>query len=615
MGHKRAARISIIVCMDDSQKLQGRFDSSERAKTKMFSLEASTTDQFFTGAAGLSGDARKGGFNRGNRIIEEQLNIKDNLDHSLSHNNIMVDISFDEVSIVLPNKHVYEVIYNRLGNDMLLWLPAIFSVKDVLYNQPLINPLTDPDQEFAHCISGNRTSSNLAIENQSEEMTGSIYGAFPKSKVPGSILIHTDTCVSLSLNRGHVTVSAPSKGDEDTTVYFFVGEIDKLKLLTAVRLERDPEMCLLSLNVHDARVAFGPSLGVHDSSSHDFVSKLHFNEFPSPKVQPLFRSSDFKSRVWPTSFDKELIRLTTKILFDSKTNFKTITLALFLCEGSVVVGSPTLQSVLIDWLSEYFTVVEYPVMGYIPPAIMTEMHFDVRHSTVDITFLTPGQISFTMGHVKVNCSLLDTGTDVNITISAEDLGLFISRNETAVSHLKSSICILDIDSLDTTVNLHEKSKVVLDVGLAVQLMRIRTCNDALMLLASFAASGIIPEAASSRGNSVPREEAQETYEVSSDVVPDLADAMAELEMEAEATKQKEAENEKLHKGKSKVAKTKTGSQVFFFPDENAKLQVGIPDFQSKLQNIFFVTTKLKFRETHGFLREFLDFAEYSQINL
>ena len=78
------------------------------------------------------------------------------MEHSLAHNNLMVDINFDEVSIVLPNKHIYEVIYNRLGNDMLLWLPGIFTIKDVLYNQPLLNPLRDPDQEFLTCLSGKK---------------------------------------------------------------------------------------------------------------------------------------------------------------------------------------------------------------------------------------------------------------------------------------------------------------------------------------------------------------------------------------------------------------------------------------------------------------------------
>ena len=232
------------------------------------------------------------------------------------------------------------------------------------------DPLRDPDQEFSHCISGNKfPGCSIAIEQPSNEdvMIGSIYDSFPQTKIPGSIVIHTDTCVSLNINKGHVTISSPLKNNADDTeeenVYFFIGNITKLKLLTAVGLERDPEICLLSTSVQDAKLSFGPSLGVHDCASHDFAAKLHFNEFPSPKVLPLFRSTDFKTRVWPNSHCTDLLQLTTKILFDSKTNFKSINLALFLTEGSVVASSPTSQSVLVDWLSDFFTVIEYPVVG------------------------------------------------------------------------------------------------------------------------------------------------------------------------------------------------------------------------------------------------------------
>ena len=620
---KVAVKISVTVCMDESQKLQGRFDSAAtkgQQQSKSFS-NFENSEQFFGKAAGLSGDVRFGS-SRGHKIVDEQGHIKAALEHSLLHHNIMVDLVLDEVSLVLPNKHVYEVIYNRLGNDMLLWLPAIFSVKDVLYNQPLPDPLRDPDQEFSHCLSGlTRPTHCLAIENRMNEegegigedhdetsamMNRSIYQSFPKTNSKsGGLRIHTDTCVSLKLNKGHVCIASSSPMQQGSTsrgmidgsdIFFFVGVIDKLKLLTAVGLERDPEICLLSLNVQDAKMYFGPAVkSVHDCNSHEFAAKLHFNEFPSPKVMPLFRSSTFKTRVWPSGHEEqELLGLTTKILFDSQNNFKSITLALFLCEGSIVASTPEaiLQPVLADWLAEFFTVVEYPVLGYIPPAILTEMYFDLKHCTLDLTYLTPGQITLSLGQVKVTMCLIDTGNDLNITIAAEDLGVFLSKNETAVSHLKSSICVLDIDSFDISVELREtkppgSGQNILDVNAAVQLLRIRTCNDTLVLLASLIASlsssaTSDSSAVSSREASIAKEMEVDMYEqqqMPEDVVPDIADAMAELEAsEADAVAMENVDSN-ASKGKSKMAKTKGGAQVFFFPDENQKVleQFGMSD--------------------------------------
>ena len=87
------------------------------------------------------------------------------------------------------------------------------------------------------------------------------------------------------------------------------------------------------------------------------------------------------------------------------------------------------------------------------------------------------------------------------------------------------------------INLREKPPIsVLDVNAAVQLLRIRTCSDTLMLLASLVASHPLPNSTqcSSREGSVQKEstpaDVYEQQQVSEDVVPDIADAMAELEM-------------------------------------------------------------------------------------
>ena len=31
----------------------------------------------------------------------------------------------------------------------------------------------------------------------------------------------------------------------------------------------------------------------------------------------------------------------------------------------------------IDALADFFTIVEFPVLGYLPPAVLTELHFQV----------------------------------------------------------------------------------------------------------------------------------------------------------------------------------------------------------------------------------------------
>ena len=92
-------------------------------------------------------------------------------------------------------------------------------------------------------------------------------------------------------------------------------------------------------------------------------------------------------RAWPktTAAKQDLIKLTSKILFDSKNNFKTVHLAFNLFEASL--GLETLLSApsWVEWLQDFFVVVDYPVEGYKPPAILTEMQFKLERCSLELT--------------------------------------------------------------------------------------------------------------------------------------------------------------------------------------------------------------------------------------
>ena len=63
------------------------------------------------------------------------------------------------------------------------------------------------------------------------------------------------------------------------------------------------------------------------------------------------------------------------MLLDTTTNLKSIQLAFQLTRLGLQLSDP---SPLPDWLTalqDFFTVVEFPVLGYVPPAVLTEMHF------------------------------------------------------------------------------------------------------------------------------------------------------------------------------------------------------------------------------------------------
>ena len=87
------------------------------------------------------------------------------------------------------------------------------------------------------------------------------YSAFPRAK-PGTLTIHTDTCVALKVNKGHVVICSSDDNDDDEAAssgrgFVFIAQVDELSLKTVVGLEKDPEICLLALAIRDGKVLFG----------------------------------------------------------------------------------------------------------------------------------------------------------------------------------------------------------------------------------------------------------------------------------------------------------------------------------------------------------------------
>ena len=673
---KSAFWVGITICMDESRRLKGKF-IAKKPQHRMFSTGEGSTGETFNSyfenvRASNNGDLPN---NTGNitdhlRLLEEQEEVKQALEFGICNNNLSIDLHFDDVSLLLPNKHVYEVIYNRLGNDMLLWLPSIFAIKEHLYNQAVDDPLQDPDMGFSRCFSGTRPDQALANETQYDALEYDLnddeelpppsfsakmnpYSHFPKSGKSG-LSLHVDTNVSLAVRKAHLAVcssafhSNPSttscdKPCDDTTTNssddnkdndhcLFVANIESLELKCVVGLEKDPEICLLSVGVRDGSIAFGPFLKSDVASFDNFHYNGSQGKTNNVKLATLLERTMFNSMAWQECLEgQDLIQLTTKILFDSKKNFKTISLCTLLSEASLVsdLSSSLPPSVWGEWLAEFFTVVEYPVTGYVPPAILTEMRFDLKHCTVDIAcdatpnngavlsplndvHLTRHHIIVALGAVRVLCSLLDTGKDASIAIHSEDLAFYVGIPGEVEEYLNSKrrmtrwesarpswVCVCDLDLLEVTVclkdgimrntnaNLYSDNREenlviedILDVSISCNLLRIRTCVDTVAIIAEIGKD--IAHVFSDKGNGQSRnssscptskENSAEPDvnnlvlpQVSEEVIPDLADAMAELDEELSEKNKSRVANDKFSKRKHKKKKQK-GAQVFFFPNE------------------------------------------------
>lgn len=639
-GKMAVSQISLTMCLEEKSRLQGKYSTNtpQDDVVVLGDEDLFDSEKYFGSPPeeGLGCNQQQEDTNR-IRLGRERTNIVGALKFGQKHNNFSIEIKLDEANVLLPNKHVYEVIYNRLGNDMLLWLPAIYRIKEHLYNIPMPDPLRDAvedDRQFQECVSGTRHATVREGQvHHGPPVLMSILppklAHFPRSN-SSRLTIHIDTFVSLNVNKLEVKIyslqdnfvaGASShlrdiKGDDfdSGSCCQFVAELDDFQLDTVVGLERSPEICLLGLRVKNADVWFGPMASkagkAIDEGKHSGLSRL--------LQKTLFRKKAWKD---PIEDGEPMLHLTSKILFDSSSNFKTIGLCLVLSETSLIHDVFVQRSEWMGWLADFFAVVEYPVQGYVPPAILTEMQFDFRHCSVDLASNFVGRgpptasvLAFTFGEAKVFCSLQDTGRDATVKVTVDDVGHYLypptsTNPATATDDVYKSICVGDLDFLEVSVNLREGplNRDILDVNISANQFRLRACTDTIKVYTDIAnslaaATSVVRQEDNNSGSSGPSKEGSVSHdspplpaglsEVSENVIPDLADAMAELEEEEKIRRRRRRKMIKTrnvsqasagkdivdpearggldpNKGLRKKKKAFGGAQVFFFPDEGA----------------------------------------------
>ena len=558
-----AVEVDITVCMDDSARLQGKFNSKQHKMQKsVFKRRESGSpdereyfvvdpDSCFSDESG----SRPG-------FLQQQDDIQAALRQAKLKNNLMINIKLDAVSLVIPSKKLYEVIYNRLGNDLLLWLPQYMVVKSHIYGEKLEDPLHDDTHEFSGCFSGRPE----ALEQQQERPRNTT--AFPKDRQSGALEIHTDTAVTLSCNQAQLLVCLSVEGEEDSLGLLHLTALG-LGLTSAVGLDKEPEISLVGLTCSEGCIKHGLV------SRASLPAQLHFN--PNlPGLSVLLTTNSYCDRAWPDpSQDQDLLGMTAKILLDTNNNLKSIQLAFQLVHMGLCVTEPSRGQDWINAIVDFLTVDEFPVLGYSPPAVLTEIHCQLVQSAVEVApLLSPIRAALCLGEVGLSCSLLDSTQDASVTLSLEDLGVYLSKD--SVSPTSNSICVADIDYLDLSVNLSEPElsdreipqEPILSVTAALNLIRLRTCADTLQLLAELLTSLAPPPASTEESvPECPDTEADVTMAHNTeDLLPDLEDAMAELQSSAGRKEEKSCP----------APETGPGSQLYFFPGEGTKLEVTAP---------------------------------------
>lgn len=248
-----------------------------------------------------------------------------------------------------------------------------------------------------------------------------------------------------------------------------------------------------------------------------------------------------------------------------------------------------------SWLTQlmdFFDVVDYPVPGYQPYTVLTELHLHLWDCSVDYRPLYfPIRAVVTLGTFMISSNLATGSVGCTLRFVAEEATLSLAPHPIAIKKpddnkvLPASelICVLEVGLFEISLRLSEKVTPLfpkLDLRAAIKDVHIRTCADSggalLELIGYLAADGDLTEkdeedeVSSELG--MPMDE-QEVLLVSTSQVSSVPE-VTQSQQHHVNTLMAEAMEESVHissgPSTSKEEIPDQGVEVFFFPDEQSK---------------------------------------------
>ncbi|KAI4495649.1 hypothetical protein M0802_008484 [Mischocyttarus mexicanus] len=495
---------------------------------------------------------------------------------------VQVEINLPIVSVQIPSKHLYELLYNRFNTDMFLWEPSAPRPK---YNSHMESHIgldlastllpESAYPRFSMCKSGIQYDSDS--DSDEENIFHSTADRSYKHQ-PNNIPKNGQSKFSLTLNinQGLLTMYTPVR---DSTRNVIPGQQGELIL-------RVEDATIFSVTAYKGNINMGYICAMirNASLNHCGLTTIPSQTPPLRSInsviprhcQRTIYKCELGANVTTNSCNKDMITVAVRIQSAHQTHrIKTFRVA-------VGIRNATLRHRMCSTTTSWFTqftdcldVADHPVAGYSPPGILTELHLHLWDCTIDYRPLhLPLKSVVTLGNFSVSSNIAAQTSTSTLRFIAEDVGLFISNKLGKDVDLKRDyVCVMDLGLFELSLRLNDKmcgGAPRVDLRASNNVLHVRTCSDSgralTQLLTYFANDGDLTTNTDNTENiSLPGDEesllGDESINTLSKSQEERVNSLMEEAME-ETVKGTtiSTDNEKLLVKETQV-------EVFFFPDE------------------------------------------------
>ncbi|XP_063800905.1 autophagy-related protein 2 homolog A isoform X1 [Pseudophryne corroboree] len=414
---------------------------------------------------------------------------------TLGSSQYTLEVTLPRAHIFLPSKDMYENLYNRLCNDLLMWEPmSVFdaAMTESLFPTETLSTSTYQHDTFRMCKSAFR------LDSDSEDEESHFYSVdeaarFRKGKPEGLSFFST----SVSILRGRITAWTETKNEGTKKLDGQHGEVvldvENGRIFSVSKYKGKTDLSYLCIESDFVSL-------YHKAAVEDYLppSVLEIPTFvPPANLNPTIYISDEGVSAQLSGIRKDknpkMLSLAVRIDLNLVKNVKEFLVALRL-DGATLrhhmaLPNQSWHSQIMDFLD----VVDEPILGYSPPAVITILHTHLFSCAVDYRPLyLPVRVLLTAETFTLSSNIVvDTATFL-LRFILDDSALYLSdKCEADVIDLKKDyVCVLDVDLLELVITTWKGSSFskltqpLFELRCSNNVLHIHTCADSCAMLAN-----------------------------------------------------------------------------------------------------------------------------------
>uniref|UniRef100_A0A8C4W414 Autophagy related 2A n=1 Tax=Gopherus evgoodei TaxID=1825980 RepID=A0A8C4W414_9SAUR len=387
-----------------------------------------------------------------------------------------LEVTLPCVHIFLPSKQFYESIYNSKTCPSVPQFPHAARVST---NPPLSPSDSDSEDEDSHFYSVDEAVAQRRKGEQLSQCQQSRFSAV------------------VSILKGRVTALCEAKGEAGKKVDDSHGEIvldvDNCTIFSVSQYKGQEELGYLC--IESERVTLYHKAVVED---YFLASRLEIPSFTPPdRLHPTIYSSEegVLSGLAGGRKDRPLKMLSAaiRINLDLKKNIKEFLVTLRL-EGATMrhhmaLTNQSWYTQLIDFLD----VLDDPILGFVPPAVITVLHTHLFCCAVDYRPLyLPVRVLITAETFTLSSNIIVDTSIFLLRFILDDSAIYLSDkcDVEMVDLRKDYVCVLDVDLLELVITTWKGSadgkltQPLFELRCSNNVVHLHTCADSCAMLAN-----------------------------------------------------------------------------------------------------------------------------------